>query len=138
MGKTMSIKQNKTVERSCSIVDVPLIVRIHHDHLDKDARVEDAHHSREKLFITITVTWDKETVRNFDDLFNYAALYHLIQSKHDSIIEQPIECLIDELDDELQYTAQKQNTRLIRTYIRIGRPDILHGHVRLEKTSQYD
>lgn len=134
---TAMTAQPETMERSCSIVDVPLIARIHHGHLGQSARVEGGHHSREKLFITVTVTWDKKEIAGFGDIFNYAGLYHLIQSKHDILIEKPIECLIDELDRALCDLAAEQGTKLVRTYIRIGRPDILHGHVRLEKTSHY-
>lgn len=125
------------IVRSCSIVDVPLIVQIHHQNLEEGERVEASVNSREKLFITIKVSWKKDIVEGFSDLFNYAKLYFLIQSKHDITIDKPIETLLDELDRALVREAEKQKVDLVETHIQLGRPDILHGHVRLEKKSNY-
>ncbi len=125
-------------ERICSIVDVPVLVRIQHGHLDPIYRVEGAAESREKLTVSISVGWQDEGTIDFAHLYNYASLYKLLQAKHDAIISGPIEGFIDELEKEVSASTSAQAIRLTHTHITLVRPDLLHGFVRLQKIKKYD
>lgn len=127
----------QTVIRECSINDVPVLVRIAHGHLDPAYRVETSSESREKISFHIAVQWSETAVENFNQLFNYASLYRILQAMHDRVVTGPLEGVIDEVETAIRIEAASQGIVLVQTVVTLQRPDLLHGFVRLSKTASY-
>lgn len=123
--------------RECTIVDVPVLLRIAHGHLDPAYRVETASESREKISVSLSVHWAENRIDRFDQLFNYASLYRILQSMHDRVVTGPLEGVIDELEAAVVAAARDQQIALAKTVVTLRRPDLLHGHVQLSKSTDH-
>ncbi len=129
--------QHENIIRECTITDIPVLLRIAHGHLDPAYRLENSSESREKISFTISVFWHESKINGFEQLFNYAALYRILQTMHDRVLTGPLESVLDEIETTLQAEAAAQSIRMTETRISMQRPDLLHGHVRLSKTTRY-
>lgn len=128
---------HNTSMRECTITDIPVLLRIAHGHLDPAYRLENSSESREKISFTISVFWHEANISGFEQLFNYAALYRILQTMHDRVVTGPLEGVLDEIEATLQAEAKAQGIAMTESRICMQRPDLLHGYVRLSKNTRY-